>query len=209
MSPVDLGFKPVTFELLCVCVVSGLSACVSAVVYWPVSEPESSPFFSDISDMLPRLEAFNDPIYLVGDVNIRLDSSANSATIKFTELLASCGLESRISKETHDRHSYRPSVVTGVHHPSYLLFLLFIVNVGLSDHRMLQWSASPVSGMYDNQPTMAEIRHHCVQRCLFIIVTQVGLKHGRLSVNTIYMEGGINIYYQLLISIPLRETHIS
>ena len=63
----------------------------------------SSPFFSDISDVLDRLMTFSDPIFLVGDVNIRLDRSADSAIIQFTELLAAYGLENRVSEATHDR----------------------------------------------------------------------------------------------------------
>ena len=103
LLPVDLGVKPGTFEFLCVRVVSESSVCVVAVVYRPGSEPVTSPFFSDISDVLDRLITFSDPIYLVGDVNIRLDRPADSATIQFTELLSAYGLESRVSEATHDR----------------------------------------------------------------------------------------------------------
>ena len=80
ISPVDLGVKPGTIEFLCVRVASGSSACVVAVLYRPGSEPMSSPFFSEISDVLDRLMTFSDPIVLVGDVNVRLDSAA----IQFT-----------------------------------------------------------------------------------------------------------------------------
>ena len=46
---------------------------------------------------------FTDPIYLVRDVNFRLDRSADSATIQFTELLVAYGFKSRVSEATHDR----------------------------------------------------------------------------------------------------------
>ena len=60
---------------------------------------------------------FSDPIFLVGDVNIRLDRSADSATIQFTELLAAHGLENRVSEATHDRGGILDivaTVVTGI-----------------------------------------------------------------------------------------------
>ena len=139
LSPVDLGVKPGTFELLCVRVVSGSSACVVAVVYRPGSEPVTSFFFSNISDVLDRLTTFSDPIYLVGDMNIPLDRLAYAATIEFTELLSAYGLESRVSEATHDRGGILDIVAMRTDLPSSAVS---VVDVGLSDHRMLRWSAS-------------------------------------------------------------------
>jgi len=99
----------------------------------------SSPFFSDISDVLDRLMTFSDPIFLVGDVNIRLDRSADSATIQFTELLATYGLENRVSEATHDRGGILDIVAMRTDLPSSPVS---VVDVGLSDHHMLRWSTS-------------------------------------------------------------------
>jgi len=110
--------------------VSGSSACIANVVYLPGYETELSPFFSDISDVLERIVTFNNPIYLVGDVNICLERSADSATIKFTAQLESYGFESRISEATNDRGGMLDIVATCTDLPSSPMF---VVLVGLSD----------------------------------------------------------------------------
>ena len=68
LSLLDLGVNPGTFELLCVRIISGSSACVVAIVYRPESECVSSPFFGEISDVLDRLVTFVDPVYLVDGI---------------------------------------------------------------------------------------------------------------------------------------------
>jgi hypothetical protein len=139
LSLVDLGVNPGTFELLCVRVVSGSSACVAVVVYRPGSEPVSSQFFSDVSDVLDRLVTFVDPIYFVGDVNIRLERTTNSTTIQFTEILAAYGLVSCVTEATHDHGGTLDTVAMRVDLSSSQVT---VVDVGLSDHHLLRWSAS-------------------------------------------------------------------
>src|SRR5664279_1305747 len=139
LTLIDLGVKPETFELLCVRVVQGSSACVVAVVYRPGSEPMTSLFFSDISDVLDRLVTFADPVYLVGDVNIRLERSTNPATGQFADLLAAYGLVNRVATATHDRGGALDIVAMRDDLPSSPVD---VVDVGLSDHRLLRWSVS-------------------------------------------------------------------
>jgi len=67
----DVGVNCTSCELLSVCVAAGTSSCVAVVVYR--TGPVTSAFFNEYSDVLDRVVTYADPIYVVGDVNIRLD----------------------------------------------------------------------------------------------------------------------------------------
>ena len=173
LSLLDLGVNPGTFELLCVRIISGSSACVVAIVYRPGSESVSSPFFGEISDVLDRLVTFVDPVYLVGDVNIRLECSTNPATGQFTELLAAYGLVNRVSAVTHDRGGMLDIVAMRDNPPSSAVE---VVDVGLSDRRLLRWSVSlarpcPVYTTMTSRPwRRLETRDYNVSRRRLFIV---------------------------------------
>ena len=98
---IDLGIKADTFELLCVRVSSGSSACVVTVIYR--TGPISQLFFTELSDVLDRVTTYVDPVYLVGDVNICIDRPADPSTRQFTELLTAHGLVCCVTTPTHDR----------------------------------------------------------------------------------------------------------
>jgi hypothetical protein len=69
----DLGVIPSSFELLCVCIVSGSSSFIAATTYRPGSVVTSAMFFMELSDVLNRLVSFDEPIVLNDDINIRLE----------------------------------------------------------------------------------------------------------------------------------------
>jgi hypothetical protein len=79
----DLGARPETFELLPVRVVSGSSASIFVVVYR--TGQLTSLFFTELTDVLERVATAVDPVYVVGDVNIRLDRSDDPLTRQFNE----------------------------------------------------------------------------------------------------------------------------
>jgi exonuclease III len=136
LSTLDLGARPATFEFLCVRVTSRSSACVVAVVYRPGSVAVSSSFFSELSDVLDRLATFIDPVFLVGDINIRLDRPDDPAARQLTDILAAHGLTNRVATATHDRGGMLDVVITRDDLPSLTVDVL---DVGLSDHRLLCW----------------------------------------------------------------------
>jgi len=74
LTRLDVGIQCESCELLCVCVTSASSSCVAVVVYR--SGPVPTACFSELSDVLDWVSTFNDPILVVGDVNIRLDSGS-------------------------------------------------------------------------------------------------------------------------------------
>jgi len=64
----DVGIQCLSCKLLCVRVTSASSSCVATVVYR--TGPVTSAFFTELSDVLDRVSTLNDPILVVGDVNI-------------------------------------------------------------------------------------------------------------------------------------------
>jgi len=99
LQPRDLGVESATFELMCVRihVVSGTSSFIATVVYRPGSTAVSAAFFDESSDVIDRLVTFAEPVLLAGDVNIRLESSTDSATYQFT----AHGLGYHLTAPTH------------------------------------------------------------------------------------------------------------
>ena len=136
LMSLDIGVKPVTFELLCVRVVSSASSCVVVVVYR--TGPVTSSFFAELSDVLDRVVTAVDPVYVVGDVNIRLDRTDDPSSRQFVDVLTSYGLTCRVSAPTHDRGGLLDVVASRDDLPTPLAD---VIDVGLSDHRLLRWPA--------------------------------------------------------------------
>jgi exonuclease III len=92
LSQLDVGVKPTTFEHVCARVASGPSACVTAVIYRPGSAAVTATFFDELSDLLDRLATLVEPIYVVGDCNVRTDLPDDLTAIQFRDILAAHGL---------------------------------------------------------------------------------------------------------------------
>lgn len=136
LSVVDLGVKPSTFELLCVRVVSGASSFIAATIYRPGSVAISASFFAEISDVLDRLATFVEPVLLTGDVNIRLERSTDSETSQFIDMLAACGLAHCPTSATHNLGGSLDVVALRT---DMLPLQVDVIDVDLSDHRLLRW----------------------------------------------------------------------
>jgi len=79
-TQLDIGVKPATLEFVCMRVVPGTSSCVAAVLYRPGSECVTKMFFTKLRDVTDRLATFTEPIFLVGDLNIRLECPSDPYT---------------------------------------------------------------------------------------------------------------------------------
>ena len=75
---------------------------------------------------------------LVGDVNIRLDRPTDADAVQFTELLDAHGFANHVTSPTHELGGMLDVVVSRVDLPP---LHVDVHDVGLSDHRLLQWSA--------------------------------------------------------------------
>ena len=82
---IDVGVSPRSFELLCVRVSSGSSSCLAVVVYRPGSAAVTQSFFVELSDVLDRVMTYADPIYVVGDFNVRLDRPEDPTSRQLTD----------------------------------------------------------------------------------------------------------------------------
>ena len=88
--------------------------------------------------MLDRVATFVDPIYVVGDINIRLDRADDRLSRCLTDVLESHGLVCRVTSPTHDLGGVLDVVATRDDLPAPSVDVL---DVGLSDHRLLRWPA--------------------------------------------------------------------
>ena len=139
LTPVDIGNQATTFECVVARVLSATSSCVTVVVYRPGSTAVTAAFFAELSDVLDRLMTFADPVVLAGDVNIRLERTTDPNAAEFIELLSSYGLVQRVQGAMHDAGGTLDVVCTRDDLPSPAVD---VVDVGLSDHRLLRWSSS-------------------------------------------------------------------
>jgi exonuclease III len=62
-----------TFEAVCVRVWTGSFNCVVLAIYRPGSEAVTASFCDELADVLGRIAVMREPIFVAGDVNIRLD----------------------------------------------------------------------------------------------------------------------------------------
>jgi len=138
LTRLDIGAKPATFELLCVRVASGTSSMVFAIVYRPGSAAVTPAFFVELADVLDRLATLAEPVQLIGDVNIHLERPSDHATAEFVDVLAAHGLVACVSDATHDCGGTLDVVAA---RDDLSLPRVDVLNVDLSDHRMLRWTA--------------------------------------------------------------------
>jgi len=92
-------------------------------------------FFDELSDVLLRLTVLDVPVIVTGDINIHLEYHDDTHSRRFTELLASYGLQSRVQTATHDRGGWLDVVATRCDLAS---LIVEDTDPGFSDHRLLQ-----------------------------------------------------------------------
>ena len=90
LTLLDLSTEPASCELLPVRVVSKSSSCVVVVVYRTGSL--TTAFISEFSDVLDRVATNIQPLYVVGDLKIRLDRADDPWSRQMIDLLALYGL---------------------------------------------------------------------------------------------------------------------
>jgi len=101
------------------------SSNISFVVVRPPSASVSA-FISELADILDGVVTFSDQLFVVGDINSHLELDALNAR----------GLVYHVTPPTHDCGGTIGIVVTRSDLPAPSID---VTNVGLSDHRLLQW----------------------------------------------------------------------
>jgi hypothetical protein len=138
MSLIDVGFAS-TFEVVCIRLTSGSYHCVLVVIYRPCSAAVTVKFFTELADVLDRVAVLSGPVFVAGDVNIRLDRLNESSTRQLVELFASRGLLISATELTHNRGGTIDVVAC---YSAAEAVPVSVINAGLSDHRLLSWSVA-------------------------------------------------------------------
>ena len=128
-------------------VTTGEFKAIVTVIYRPGSDAVEQRFFDELSSLLDVLASFQEPVFIVGDFNVRFERAADPVQRQFNELLASRGLSVRpavptrrdgctidaviIREDMLDCASLSPSCLD-----------VTVLDVGLSDHHMLTWSVN-------------------------------------------------------------------
>ena len=86
VSRFNVGVGPESFELLCTRITSGSSASIVLLIYRPGSVSVTPAFFGDLFGTLERVVGYNEPIYIVGNPNARLDRDYDSNARQLTDL---------------------------------------------------------------------------------------------------------------------------
>ena len=87
LTAVDVGVQPSTFECVAARVTSGTSSCIVVLLYRPGSCAVTATFLPNCRTFWIdcRLSTYVDPVVLAGDVNIRLERTADPQTVEFSD----------------------------------------------------------------------------------------------------------------------------
>jgi hypothetical protein len=136
LSSLDVVSNPVSFELQYTRISSGQSICIVVVIYRPGSAAVTSLFYDDLSDILDCVVGHNEQVYIVGDLNVRLDRPDDRDCQRLTDLFEVYGFVARVSESTHASGGLLDIVASrrDLPPPSVTVY-----DPGLSDHKHLQW----------------------------------------------------------------------
>ena len=127
-----------TSEYLCVRVVSRDASCTVLLIYRPGSMAVSDALFTDLSLLLDDLATLVEPVYITGDLNIRLDRPDDVNTRKLSDLFETYNLTCRVNDPTHDRNGMLDVVATRT---DLAAPEVSVIDVGFSDHRLVRWTS--------------------------------------------------------------------
>ena len=139
---------PATFEFVCARVAVSQFRAIVAVVYRPGSDAVEQRFFDELSNLLDAVASFQEPVFVVGDFNVRLERVVDPDTRQLNELLASRGLIARPTASTHrdggtiDAVVVREDMLNDAGDSSLGGLDVSVLDVGLSDHHLLSWSVN-------------------------------------------------------------------
>ena len=143
VSRFNVGVDPKSFERLCTRITSGSSTSIVLVIYRPGSVSVTPVFFDDLSGTLERVVGYNEPIHIVGDLNVRLDRDNDSNARQLTDLFVAFGFVVRNAQPTSVLGELLDVVATRRDLPSACIATY---EAGLSDHQLLQSSTASMVG---------------------------------------------------------------
>jgi hypothetical protein len=141
LSPIVNADRPTTFEMLCFLAVVGQLSATMVVIYHPGSLAVTQKFFDELAAVLDRVAVFQESIYVVGDLNIRLDRDDDHNADQLRLLVdAYCyGLALHGTGPTHLLGDTLHVVITHgtIGRPANVA----VEDAGLSDHYLFRWKA--------------------------------------------------------------------
>jgi len=140
LSPITIADQPTTFEAVCVRAVIGRFTAVVVALYRPGSVAVQQKFYDELAAILDRVATYQDPVYIVGDFNIRLDRPDDPHTEQLQTMVECYGLKLHATGPTHQLGGTLDAVITHTvtGQPEYVA----VEDVGLSDHLLLRWVVS-------------------------------------------------------------------
>jgi hypothetical protein len=106
-------------------------------VYRPGSALPSKMFFDEFSALLGMVATFELPVTITGDINIHFESTSNTDTSKFMEVLYAFGMNQFVSSSTHRLGGILDAVIAPIDSP---LQNISVIDVSLSDHKLVHWT---------------------------------------------------------------------
>jgi hypothetical protein len=138
LAPVAVvDYLPTSFEMTCTRLTSGCFAGIVAVIYRPGSAAVQSTFFEELAAVFGGIATHQEPVFVVGDLNIRFDRSDDPHARQLNDLVADYGFAVRPTTSIHKLGGTIDVVITRIDLSGPIVSC---VDVGLSDHFMLQWS---------------------------------------------------------------------
>jgi len=144
--------QPTTFEMVCVRVVVGCFTAIVVVAYRPGSMTVQQLFFDEIATVLDRFATHQEPIYVIGDFNIRLYRHDDPHADQFRLLVDCYRLKLHATGPTHHLGSALDAVIT--QETTGCPDCVAVEDVGLSDHHLLRWNVSTTR----STPSVATVR---------------------------------------------------
>ena len=95
--------------------------------------------FADPADVFDRLVTFMETLFVVSDLNVHLERNNDAPAVQLVDLLADHSLVCRVTAPTLDLGGLLDIVAS---HDDLPPPSVNVIDVGLSDHRLLRWSVS-------------------------------------------------------------------
>jgi exonuclease III len=138
LAPVNVvDYIPTSFEMTCARLTSGFFSGIVVVIYRPGSAAVQSTFFEELAAVFDSIATHQEPVFVVGDLNIRFNRSDDPHARQLNDLVADYGFAVRPTTSTHKLGGTIDAVITRIDSSGPIVSC---VDVGLSDHFMLQWS---------------------------------------------------------------------
>jgi len=140
LSPIAVVSQPSTFEVVCARAVVRQFSAIVVLVYRPGSAAIQQSFFDELAAVLDRVAVYQEPIYVMGDFNVRLDRDDDPHADQLRLLVDCYGLTLHDTEPTHRLGGTLDVVIT--HNSTGCPDHVAVKDVGLSDHFLLSWEVS-------------------------------------------------------------------